>query len=416
MFTGYPDYFKDLRDSFLGNDFVKKHFSNPEQSWDDVATVNNDGSRAIIEKLNAIAEVLDDARRATYLSKLESIREGILDSLNVYYEPEDIQKKNEQIKTIAGDIKLSTDLSFGKDPELLGRIIDGMMVSPSSLREIAYDILNRYKYLPKTSSAIKTIRAMCNIGANDTRDVKIHKLLDRYKKVDEAGLKTAWEELGLKLDEIISDNELLETVPDVVAKHIVEFWNDNIDKNVKVQLNKYLPHGDWIAFMFKSLLERLEVKKRISEKIKCYVDSNFAPRSLPSVIADYAALTLNNFVSFVGRTYMKDADLDLVKKKSEVCDLDVEINPIEATPSAKPQPLTDVLLTLDKSIDLMNSKSINTVSLRKLPFMDNYIRWLNFITIGLLYTCDVSSVDPEANAQIKSIIDSCSTLYRNKLI
>lgn len=257
---------------------------------------------------------------------------------------------------------------------------------------------------------------MCNIGANDTRDVKIHKLLDRYKKVDEAGLKTAWEELGLKLDEIISDNELLETVPDVVAKHIVEFWNDNIDKNVKVQLNKYLPHGDWIAFMFKSLLERLEVKKRISEKIKCYVDSNFAPRSLPSVIADYAALTLNNFVSFVGRTYMKDADLDLVKKKSEVCDLDVEINPIEATPSAKPQPLTDVLLTLDKSIDLMNSKSINTVSLRKLPFMDNYIRWLNFITIGLLYTCDVSSVDPEANAQIKSIIDSCSTLYRNKLI
>lgn len=410
-FDDYPTYFEDLKESFLANPFVKNHFSNPAQSWSEVATVNNDGSRAIIRNLDAIAEVLDCARRTTYQAKLIKIKDEILRSLNVYYESDDKEENNIRIRTIAGDIKLHTEILFGENPELFGRIIDGMMVSPASLREITYDILTRHIDVPKTVSAIKMIQASCGINANDSRVVKIEKLSERYNK-DEAGLKTAFAEEGLSLEDIISDNsELSATVPDVIAKHIIEFWNDSINRHVK-SLDEYLPHSDEIAFMLLSLLERLGVKKEISDKINKY-SVVFDSRSLPNAIADYAALTLNNFVSSVGRDYMTDEDLRLVEEKSKACHLSVDVVSSGSAPTAEPQPLLDVLIALDKSRDLINQESIDMDTLRKLPFWDNYQRWENFITIGLLYTGDISHVDPVANAAIRTIIDNCTPLYQS---
>lgn len=410
-FKDYASYFDDLKNSFLANPFVKNHFKNPEQSWNDVATVNNDGSRSIIRNLDAIAEVLDDARHTTYLTKLNKIKEEILRSLNVYFESEDKEENNIRVRTIVGDIKLHTEISFGENPELFGRIIDGMMVSPASLREIAYDILTRHIDVPKTVSAIKMVRASCGISANDPREVKIEKLTKRYNK-DEASLKIAFNKDGLSLEDILSDNsELLATVPDVIAKHIIEFWNNNINQQVKA-LDELLPHADEIAFMLLSLLERLGVKKEISDKINKYSDI-FDSKSLPNAIADYAALTLNNFVSTVGRDYMSDNDLEAVEDKSKACHLTVDVKSSGSAPAAAPQPLLDVLIALDESRDLINRESIDMETLRKLPFWDNYQRWENFITIGLLYTSDISHVDPIANAAIKTIIDNCNTLYQS---
>lgn len=410
-FADYPTYFDDLKASFLANSFVKNHFAKPEQSWNDVATVNNDGSRAIIRNLDAIAEVLDEARRTTYLTKLIKIKEEILRSLNVYYESDDKEENNIRVRTITGDIKLRTEISFGENPELFGRIIDGMMVSPAALREIAYDILTRHIDVPKTVSAIKMVRASCGINASDSREVKIEKLSKRYNK-DEAGLKAAFNEEGLSLEDIISDNsELLATVPDVIAKHIIEFWNNNINQQVKF-LDESLPHADEIAFMLLSLLERLGVKKEISDKINKYSDI-FDSRSLPNAIADYAALTLNNFVSTVGRDYMTEEDLKLVEEKSKACHLPVDVLSSGSAPAAEPQPLLDVLIALDESRNLINRESIDMETLRKLPFWDNYQRWENFITIGLLYTSDISHVDPVANAAIRTIIDDCGALYQS---
>ena len=50
----------------------------------------------------------------------------------------------------------------------------------------------------------------------------------------------------------------------------------------------------------------------------------------------------------------------------------------------------------------------------KLPLWDNFQRWENLVTIGLLYASDISSVDPIANAKIKEIIDGCNSLYNNR--
>ena len=137
----YPEYFEDLKESFLQNDFVKKHFSNPEQTWSDVATVNNDGSKAIIRSLDTISGILDDARKQKYLMQLLKIKQEMYKALAVYFEPEDSEAKNVKVKQIANDIKRSLTFSVGSKPEIFGRIIDSLMVPVGDLRDIAYDII-----------------------------------------------------------------------------------------------------------------------------------------------------------------------------------------------------------------------------------------------------------------------------------
>lgn len=408
-FDEYPDYFSDLKESFLANQFVKKHFAKPQQSWDDVATINNDGSKAIIRNLDAIAEVLDNARRERYMQQLQEIRDEIINRLSVYYESDDKEENNIRIRQITGDIKLKTEFAFGEKPERFGRIIDSLMVSPADLRSIAYDIIVRHIEEPQSVSSIKMIRAFCGIDINDNKATNIQKLCKRYTK-EESELKTFFAEMGVTLDDIVSDeSELLATVPDVIAKHIIEYWNNLINEQVK-EMSDVLPHADEIAFMIMTLLNKLGVKKAISNKINMYYDV-FDKSGLPNAIADYASLTLNNFVSTVGREYMSDKDMENIAQKAKSCQLEIDLSPAASSSDIKPQPLLDVLSALDQTRDEINSTRIDLTTLKKLPFWDSYQRWENFITIGLLYASDISHVDPVANAAIKDIIDTSSNLY-----
>lgn len=411
IFEDYPDYYSDLKDSFLANPFVKKHFANPLQAWDDVATINNDGSKAIIRNLDSIAEVLDSVRRDIYMQQLIEIRNDIINRLNVYYESGDKEKNNLKIRQIIGDIKLNTEFAFGEKPERFGQIIDKLMVSSADLRSIAYDIIVRHIEQPQVVSSIKMVRAFCEIDINDDKALNIQKLCKRYNK-EESELKLFLAEKNLTLDDIISDeSELLATVPDVIAKHIIQYWNNHINEQVKF-IKDVLPYADEVVFMLLTLLNQLGVKKSISDKINKYY-TVFDINGLPNAIADFASLTLNNFVSTIGRDYMSDSDMENIAQKANSCHLDIDLSPAASSSNKEAQPLLEVLSALDQSRDEINNSRIDLSTLKKLPFWDSYQRWENFIAIGLLYTSDISSVDPIANAAIKEIIDQSSNLYTN---
>ena len=195
-YKDYKEYFDVLKKSFLNNEFVKKHFAAPNQSWNDVATINNDGSKAIIRNLNSIAEVLEDARREIYMQQLMSIRSDIVRVLSSYYESDDKEQNNVKIRQIIGDIKLKTEYAFGERPELFGQLIDELMISSTDLRNIVYDIIVCHIYEPRSVSSIKMIRALCGIDVDDNRADNIIKLAQRYNK-NELELESFFTDMGI---------------------------------------------------------------------------------------------------------------------------------------------------------------------------------------------------------------------------
>jgi len=404
----YPDFFENLERSFLSNDFVQRHFADPKKSWDEVSSLNSDGSKAIIRDLDLISGVLDAARREKYLKELKTMRDEIVTKLTTYYEPEDKEENNIKTRTIAGDIRAQLDLCIGKKPETFGRIIDQLMIPVSDIRKIAYDIVVLRTEVPVDFNEILLIRRTTKIDPSDDRETNIQKLCNYYAK-DIDALESMFAKNGFTVDDVITNEcTVAATVADVVSNRILEYWGSFINKQV-TGLDKYLPHSDDIAFMLHTLCKRLGVQRTISERIDTY-SRVFPNEDLPNAIADYASLTLNNFVSTIGRSYMTNNDIEMIRKKAQSCNLEIDLSPEASDINHREISVLDALKAFDDAEDPTN---VSLQTLMKLPFWDNFQRWKNLLVIGLLYSADVSHCDPVANAEMKKIIDSCKSLYQN---
>lgn len=405
-YPDYPDYFSNLKDSFLQNEFVKKHFARPEQTWEEVATVGNDGSKAIIRDLDAIAEVLDDARKKHYLEQLQAIAKDTEQSLTVYYEPEDLEAKNLKVKQIASDIRSSLTFSVGENQEIFGRIIDSLMVPVGDIRQIAYDIIVLHTEVPVDFSNILFLRKMARIDTSDKAEISKERLC-RYLMCDEDQIEAKLKQQHCTLDEVISsENEPLTTVADVVTKHVMDYWTAFL--NNKAKAITILPHADEVVFMLTALAGKLQIKKTIADTISRYCNL-LGTNEQPNAIADYVSLKLNNFISTAGREYMSDSDIQSIKAKADNCGIVVDLSKAASSTTRRRSPLLETLQVLEAA---KNINEISLEALNKLPFWSNFNRWLNLVTIGLLYASDISHVDPRANAAIKVLIDESCKLYK----
>ena len=405
----YPEYFNNLERNFLNNEFVKKHFANPKASWDEVSSLNCDGSKAIIRDLDAISSVLEAARREKYLNELKAIRNEMLAKLNTYYEPENKEENNARTRTIAGEIRRRLDSQIGKKPEIFGYIIDQLMIPVGDLRQIAYDIVILKTETPKDFNEVILIRTQAGINPNEDKQLNIQRLCDYYA-CDIATLEKEFAENGFTVADVVSNEcSVAATVADVVSNNILDYWAIFINKQVK-KLEKYLPHSDEVAFMLQSLCKKLGVQKTISTKIDQY-SRVFPDNDLPNAIADFASLTLNNFVSSIGRMYMTDEDIENIRAKALACNLAIDLSPAASDIKHTQISVYDALQAFD---DASDPTTVSIQTLMKLPFWDNFQRWKNLLVIGLLYSADISHSDPIANAIIKEIIDNCKALYTNK--
>lgn len=410
----YPDYFENLRKSFIEFPFMQQHFPHPEQIWNEVATVNNDGSKAIIRDLNLLAPQLDDFRTKSYLDELTRIKEAILKTLSLYYISDSDDEKNMKIKKITSDIRVHIDLSVFRSPEVFGNILDQLMVQTEALREIAYDVIIRQIEVPKDVSNISSIRGIVGIDPNGDRNKNIEKLCDYYGLPPEE-LDKMFKEEGFTLEDMVcGDSETPATVADVLAKHILQYWTDYINLSVK-NIDKYLSHGDEVVDALQILMRQLGVKREIVHRISEY-QQLFPLDDQPNAIAAVVSLILNNFISSFGRKYMTAENINAIKTKAEICRIKVDLSDSGLQYTPKPQSLEDVLNTLTASEAIIrdgrgtpDTRNI----LRRLPLYDNFIRWENFLIIGMLLSSDVSTVDPVANGSIKVIIDKCNDLYQN---
>lgn len=406
----YPDFLNNVRESFLRNDFVRRHFDDPELAWEGFATLNNDGSKAIIRDLDIIAPVLDNARRQRYLTQLKDLKNDVVKALQVYYEPEDTESKNKKVRLIAGDIRRSLMQTVANNPAVFGHILDSLMVSSEVLRNIAYDIIVCHTDTPKDFTAANFIRATAGIDIADLREVNIEKLMSYYICETFDDLNNYLKDQGLELDDVISrETHTLSTIGDVITKHIVEHWIEHLNATAQ-SIVKILPHADEVVFMLINLFNKLEVKKEISAKITRYTEV-FSEAEQPNAIGDYAALVFNNFVSTVGRHYMSDNDIDAIRVKAQNCHLQVDFSPAGWNKVRKRQPLIDTLKVLDESARIINQGRIDITILRQLPFWNNYQRWENFVIIGLIYSSDISHCDPVCNGRVKDLMDRSESLY-----
>ena len=93
----------------------------------------------------------------------------------------------------------------------------------------------------------------------------------------------------------------------------------------------------------------------------------FSLNEQPNAIADYASLTLNNFVSSVGRKYINDEDVDNIRAKADKCHIKVDLSSSAWNVVRKPQPLLQTLSAFDAASDI---DTVDKSTLMKLQLWD----------------------------------------------
>lgn len=400
----YPQFRQDLKASFVDFPFVKDHFEDPDRAWNESATLNNDGSLAIISKLSKIAPYIDNARKKKYQSELDEVMRYVSARLADFYVPNDENEKRQRTRKTIGGIRLSLDMIFGAKQPLLGRMMDRLMISSVTLRKVAYDIIIMHKEKPIDHGMINNLRMNAGITSSDSRDVCLQKLCDYYG-CDEELLRDLMEEQNVNLDDLISGEEdLLTTVPAVLAKKIFDVWIDHVHQSFQ-EFESDIKHTDQLVNMYGVLYERLGIGKVILSIIEEY-EKKYPKEMLPTVISDAVSLVLNQYITNVGRDRMTPQQMSALKQTSDM--LGIRIDSTAPSVSNAKGDLIDTLRAFVESTQLVGKPILSPEeknTLHKLPWWNNYSAWKENIVKGLLLVSDVTYCNEEENNSLKKILD-----------
>jgi hypothetical protein len=411
----YPNFRKDLRQSFIEYDFVKQHFENPENAWDRAASINEDGTQLIIDKLTVAANNINTARREKTIRELNTISQGIIDLLNEYYNSPD--KADSLLRAIAtaGNIQANLDIAFGRNPYFFGTMMKELMLNNSDvytlylekIRDIERrDVVNMDKY-----SAIRM--NVPELNPNESFDTNLEYLRKHYEKQTAKECQDFFEQgQGIDLNELFyGNNERVKNFSQVLAEALESYWFDVYMLENQQNLAEVFSEVGLqnIQDMLRRLFTKLQITKIIAERIRRYVDGYRNIEDVYEMIADISAEMLNKFINSVGLEYYNESNFADLKKASEnINGLSWEHSELQFEQNSREE-VAELITKMGNLPELLNQNPLPQDA-KRLPNYRSYIMWYDLLKAGFVTASGVPDYDPVANEKLGVIINECKTI------
>lgn len=409
----YPNFRQDLRQSFLDYDFVKRHFANPAESWDESASINKDGTKLIIDKLTIAAININPARMEKMLAELNEISQTILAELLKHFHSNDKDDELQKAKNTAGDIQFKLATAFSADKiKNYGQLMKELMLDESSVLELFRKKVDALEHRDVVNLDIySTYRIEVPVEVDDTAEKYFERLCVRYVKSTEQRKEEFRSELEAKqidLEELIKGNsDLIKNNAQQLAEALLEYWIEYIalnDKHIVQQIFAQDTSLDNIKDMYQKLFKKLSIAKRIAEKIRRYVDGH-SKTDLPyEIVADISAELLNKCINTVGFEYLDESEINDLRQANVQNGLGLILdNNTNTTENS----VEELFTKIENQTEIMTS---HPEEMKSLPSYRNYLAWSNRLKVGFVSVCDIPNYDVTANANLGKIIDECLTI------
>lgn len=409
----YPNFREDLRKSFLDYDFVKRHFANPAESWDEAASINKDGTKLIIDKLTIAANNINPARIAKMLAELIEISQTILTELLKHFHSEDKDEELQKAKNIAGDIQFNLATAFSADKiKNYGQLMKELMLDESTVLELFRKKIDALEHRDVVNMDIySTYRIEVPVEKDDTTEKYFERLCTRYEKTTEERKEEFRAELEAKqidLEELIKGNtNFIKNNTQQLSEALLEFWLEYVSLNDKPFIQRILGQDtslDNIKDMYQKLFKKLGLAKRIAEKIRRYVDGHNKTDLPYGIVADISAELLNKCINTVGFEYLDDSEINDLRQANTQNNLglvlDINTNSTETS-------IDELFTHVENWTDIIQTQP---EEMKSLPSYRNYLAWSNRLKVGFVSVCDIPNYDVTANSNLRKIIDECKTI------
>lgn len=423
----FPEFRQKLRQSFLDYEFVKRHFANPVESWDEAASINKDGTGLIIKKLTIAANNINAARIDKIIGELDDIKQTVINELLKHFHSNDKDEELQKAKNIAGDIQFKLATAFSAEKiRNYGQLMKELMLEESIVLELFRsivddlkhrDFINKDKYsiyridVPVEQDEIK------NIDDPNKKEEIIEKYFERlcirYEKTTEERkieFRAELETNQIDLEELIKGNsDLIKNNSQQLAEALLEYWFAYILLKDKQFTQKILVNGNSSALqeisgMYQKLFKKLGIAKRIAEKIRRYVDDHNKTDLPYEIVADISTELLNKCINTVGFDYLDESEINDLRqaniKNNLGLILDDNTNPTENS-------LEELFEKVENQSKIMTEKP---EEMKSLPSYRNYLAWSNRLKVGFVSVCDIPIYDVTANNNLGNIIGECKNI------
>jgi hypothetical protein len=413
--ANYPDFKEKLRQSFIEYDFVKRHFANPSESWNEAATINKDGAKLIIDNLTIAANNINNARSEKIVAELGKISQTILTELLKYFHSNDKDEELQKAKFTAGDIQHKLDNAFSADGiKLYGRLMKEFMLDESSVLELYRKKIDDIEHRDVVNMDIySTYRIQVPVIDNDTADAYFERLCVKYEKTTEEQKKRFRDELEAKnidLEELIRGNsDLIKNNAQQLADALLDYWFDYVTLSDKHTIQQILSQESSSALqditdMFQKLFQKLGIAKRIAEKIRRYVDGHNKTDLPYEIVADISSELLNKCINTVGYEYFDESEINDLRIANDQNNLGLILD-YNANPTEKS--VEELFTKIENWTDIIKSRP---EEMKSLPSYSNYLLWYNRLKIGFVSVCNIPNYDVAANEKLGDIIKECKSI------
>ena len=412
----YPNLREKLRQSFIDYPFVNKHFDNPSESWDRAASINEDGTKLIIDKLTIAASNINQARIEKMRFELNEISESILSELQKYFHSNDKDDALIKAKSTAGEIQHKLDVAFSADGiKLFGQLMKEFMIDESVVLELFRKKIDDIEHREVVNMDVySNYRIQVPVIENDTTETYFERLCIHYEKVTEDQknqFRSEHETNNIDLGELINGNsELIKNNALQLAEKLIEHWFLHINLNDKQTIQKVLANNGSsssiqdISDMYQKLFKKFDIANKIAKKIHFYVEGNNKSNLPYEIIADISSEILNKCINSVGFDYFDESefnDLIIANKTNNLgLVLEHQLNP-------RAESVAELFNKIENWNEIIQS---NPEEMKSLPSYRNYLLWYDRLKVAFVSVCDIPNYDIEANEKLGTIIIESETV------
>ena len=402
----YPEFFGDLRESFVSNEFVRLHFANPNEAWHCAATCANDGTSKIIENLNKMAGNIAQTREEKFTTDYNGIIKGLLNILEIRYHPESGDEKIKIAKRQSGMACMQLDKLLGKDSYGFGRLMDNLMISESEILEVIHSqIVGEEQALPMSNEESQMFMS-AGLDTNASREENIERLCDYLGVDDEEECRQVLLSESVDIDKLLSQSQMMAGRSDKLIEYVENLWHDKVlMKRCNDNCAEQLPAIGTMMSSLWSVYQILGVRKILTSKIETYLEQ-LSKETAVGIIADYLSMQFNAFSSSFGYDFMDDTQKQKIIKKNQ--ELRLNIDESLLTEASSPTPV-QMLSDLYKQKELLRSGTFggqDKAFLTRFPQYRRVWRWQQQLRIGYVMACDLPDYDIKANSDLKCILDA----------
>lgn len=420
----YPGFYEKLKTSFLEHPFVKRHFKDAEQKWNEASVAQCDGSITIVRNLANIVEKITSATKEKNLQDVKESIEKTISELKADYYSTDSEQALKKALESAARLQASLDIAFGKDPYYFGHFMKSLTVTEYAVHQVVTSILTQTGNAGNIGAFVFIYTKAPDIKSTNSFEENLHILRRAYGFSSDDECKHFFEnERGIDLNELFRCNDLgLKSPSQMIAAVLKDFWfNKWLRESQHDSLCDMLGERTYFELvnMLQSLFTKYKIENLIAQTIHNYVDTfGTNIQVLSEMIADICAEMINKFVLSVGYDYYSAIEgmVDKIKEDSEKHNINLNfdfVNQRQISASKEHiATLMDQMDDMERTRRMLENPAVHSINdlADVIPGFRQSCRWRDLAKIGFVISNDIPNYDINANERLGQIINSCITI------